>query len=618
MFGYMGKILRVNLSDSTISTEEIDLQMAQAYIGGAGFISKILYDEVPAKTDPLGPDNRLVFMTGPLTGTRYPTSGRYVVGSKSPLTGIMTTSTSSGFFGNELKRTGHDGIVIEGASEKPVYLEIIDDQVSLKDASDLWGKDSYETQEILKGRIHKRARIACIGQSGEHLAPLACVMNCDGRAAGRGGTGAVMGSKNLKAIAARGTQKVEVAAPDYLNQMASGVVKGIETMTHGQFAKWGTAGSMDSMADSGDIPVKNWQVGEWKEGCLKLGGQRIRDTILKHHPSACFNCPIRCARWVKIEKGRFKYEGASPEYETLAAFGTMLLIDDLEAVAWIGQECNKYGVDTISTGATVAWAMEAFEKGALTTADTGGIDLTWGNVDAVVEVVKQIGRNEGLGKLMAMGSRKAAQTIGNDSETYAVHVKGMELPMHDPRAFFSMAVNYATGTRGACHLQGMPYLNELALLVPEAGLNYKQGRWDKKGKGLACMVYQDLNAVINCLGVCVFSALGLQPSQIGGLLGMVSGLPYDSKAIQQAGARIINLQRAFACREGISRKDDKLPKRVLTPVPDGGSAGKAPDLEFQLNEYYELRQWDDNGIPTAGILNTLGLDSVANDLSATA
>jgi len=427
-----------------------------------------------------------------------------------------------------------------------------------------------------------------------------------------------MGSKNLKAIAARGTQKVEVPAPEFLNMMASAVVKGIETMTHGQFAKWGTAGSMDSMADTGDIPVKNWQKGEWKEGCTKLGGQWMRDTILKHHPAACFNCPIRCARWVKIEKGRFKYEGAGPEYETLAAFGTMLLIDDLEAVAWIGEECNKYGVDTISTGATVAWAMEAFEKGALTTADTGGIDLTWGNVDAVVEVVKQIGRNEGLGKLIAMGSKKAAQTIGKGSEAYAVHVKGMELPMHDPRAFFSMAVNYATGPRGACHLNGMPYLNELALIVPEAGLNYKQGRWDKKGKGLACMVYQDLNAVINCLGVCVFSALGLAPSQIGILLGLTSGLSYDSNAIQQAGARIINLQRAFACREGISRKDDTLPKRILTPVPDGGSAGKAPDLEFQLNEYYELRQWDDNGIPTAGILNTLGLDSVANDLSATA
>jgi aldehyde:ferredoxin oxidoreductase len=530
----------------------------------------------------------------------------------------MTTSTSSGFFGNELKRTGHDGIVIEGRSEKPVYLEIIDDKAALKDASDLWGKDSYETQEILRDKIHKRARIACIGQAGENLAPIACVMNCDGRAAGRGGTGAVMGSKNLKAIAARGTKKVEVAAAEFLNLMASEVVKGIETMTHGQFAKWGTASNLDSMADSGDIPVKNWQKGEWKKGCQNLGGQRMRDTILKHHPAACFNCPIRCARWVKIEQGRFKYEGAGPEYETIAAFGTMLLIDDLEAVAWIGEECNKYGVDTISAGATMAWAIEAFEKGALTREDTGGIELTWGNVDAVVEVVKQLGRNEGLGKLIAMGARKASQTIGKGSEEYAIEVKGMEVPMHDPRAFFSMAVNYATGTRGACHLQGLPYLNELALIVPEAGLHYKQGRWDRKGKGLSCMVYQDLSAVINCLGVCMFSALGLAPSQIGILLGLVSGLGYDSNAIKQAGSRIINLQRAFACREGITRKDDRLPKRLLTPVAEGGSAGKAPDLEFQLNEYYQLRQWDEKGIPTPEKLKSLGLDFVVDDLSAMA
>jgi len=618
MFGYMGKILRVNLTDGTITTDEIDTQMAQDYIGGAGFITKIIYDEVPAKADPLGPDNRLVFMTGPVTGTRYPTSGRYIVGSKSPLTGIMTTSTSSGFFGNELKRTGHDGVVIEGKSEKPVYLEIIDDKVALKDASDLWGKDSYETQEILKGKIHKRARVACIGQAGENLAPIACVMNCDGRAAGRGGTGAVMGSKNLKAIAARGTQKVEVAAPEFVDLMASEVVKGIETQMHGQFAKWGTAGNLDSMADSGDIPVKNWQKGEWKEGCQNLGGQRMRDTIIKHHPAACFNCPIRCARWVKIEKGRFKYEGAGPEYETLAAFGTMLLIDDLEAVAWIGEECNKYGVDTISAGATIAWAIEAVEKGALTKEDTGGIELSWGNVDAVVEVVKKLGLNEGIGKLIAMGSKKAAQTVGKGSEEYAIQVKGMEVPMHDPRAFFSMAVNYATGTRGACHLQGLPYLNELALIVPEAGLHYKQGRWDKKGKGLSTKVYQDLSAVINCLGVCIFSALGLAPSQTGILLGLVSGLGYDSNAIQQAGSRIINLQRAFACREGISRKDDTLPKRLLTPVAEGGSAGKAPDLEFQLNEYYQIREWDENGIPTPEKLRSLGLDSAADDLSAMA
>ncbi|MBW1902902.1 MAG: aldehyde ferredoxin oxidoreductase, partial [Deltaproteobacteria bacterium] len=299
MFGYMGKILRVNLSSGKIKTEEIDPQIAQNFIGGAGFATKILYDEVPAKADPLGAKNKLIFMTGPVTGTRFPTSGRFVVGAKSPLTGIMTTATSSGFWGVELKKTGHDGIIFEGKSKKPVYLEILDDKVTLKDASKLWGKDSYETQKILKGQAKKkRARVACIGQAGEQMAPIACVMNDEGRAAGRGGVGAVMGSKNLKAIIALGKQKITPAADDFLKPMAQEIVKGVaEDPFAGFFTKWGTAFSMDMGWAAGDVPAKNWQVGLWKggKGYTKIGGARMTDTILKPHASACYNCPIHCA-----------------------------------------------------------------------------------------------------------------------------------------------------------------------------------------------------------------------------------------------------------------------------------------------------------------------------------
>jgi aldehyde:ferredoxin oxidoreductase len=615
MSGYMGKIIRVNLTSGTVTTEEVNPLVAQFYIGGAGFATKMLYDEVPAGADPLGMDNRLIFMTGPVTGTRFPTSGRFAVAAKSPQTGIMTTSTSSGFWGVELKKTGHDGIVFEGKSEKPVYMEILDDQITLKDAADLWGKDTYETQTILKERIgKKRARVACIGQAGEKQALIACVMNDEGRAAGRGGVGAVMGSKNLKAIVVLGKNKIAVVADDFLKEMTKQIVKAVaEDPFAGFFTKWGTAFSMDMGWAAGDVPAKNWQMGLWEGGYTKIGGARMANTILKPHAGACYNCPIRCARWVEIPEGRFKYEGPGPEYETLGAFGSMLLIDNLEAISWIGEMCNKYGMDTISAGCTVAWAMEAYEKGVLTKEDTQGIELSWGNVDAVLEVVDQMGQVSGFGALLAQGARKASEKVGQGSEEYAIHVKGMEVPMHDPRCYFSLAVNYATGMRGACHVQGGSYMVEMAVISPEAGLNFKQGRHDKKNKGLAAKVAQDMSAVHNSTAICMFAGMALQPSHIGVLLGLVSGNPHSKDTILQVGERILNLQRAFACREGISRKEDTLPKRLLTPLPDGGAAGKAADLDFQLDEYYQLRGWSDSGIPTEEKLQALGLGDIAGD-----
>jgi aldehyde:ferredoxin oxidoreductase len=615
-FGYMGKILRVNLTDGSITSDAVDLQVGQNFIGGAGYATKIMYEEVPANADPLGPDNKVVIMTGPVTGSRFPTSGRWVAATKSPLTGILTTSTSSGFWGVELKKTGHDGIIFEGRSEKPVYLEINDDQVALKDASDIWGKDAYDTQEVLKERApKKRARVACIGPAGENGSLLACLMNDDGRAAGRGGIGAVLGSKNIKAVVCLGTQKLVPAADEFLKFMAQEVNKMVaEDPFAGFFTKWGTAMSMDMNWASGDVPFKNWSKGVWEEGAVKLGGATMAKTILKPHAAACFNCPIRCARWVEIKEGRFAYEGPGPEYETLGAFGTMLMIDDLEAVSWFSEMCNKAGFDTISAGCTIAWAMEAYEKGVLTKEDTGGIDLTWGNVDAVLETLELMGQVKGFGALLAKGSRKASQEVGQGSEEYAIQVKGMEVPMHDPRAFQSLAVNYATGTRGACHCQGASYAVELAIVTPEAGLVYKQGRFDKDGKGLAAKVSQDMAAVHNSTAICLFAGLAFQPSQVAMLLGLVAGQPHSSATVLQAGDRIIQLQRAFACREGITRSDDTLPKRLLTPLSDGGAAGKSADLEHQLNEYYALRGWDENGIPTKERLGMLGLGDIAADI----
>jgi aldehyde:ferredoxin oxidoreductase len=618
MTGYMGKILYVDLTAGTTEIKGVDPQMAQDYIGGAGFATKMLYDSLPAKCDPLGPENQLIFMTGPVTGTRFPTSGRFAVGAKSPLTGILATATSSGFWGVELKKCGFDGIVFTGKSKKPVYLELVNGEVKLQDASDIWGKDAYETQDILKEKTgEKRARIACIGASGETLSPIACVMNDEGRAAGRGGTGAVMGSKNLKAIVCRGKEKINVAVPDFFNEMSKQIMQGLsESPQIQQMGKWGTASSMDMGWTSGDVPVKNWQVGLWKEGCMNLGGQKMADTILKPHSAACFNCPIRCARWVEIPKGRFAYEGPGPEYETLGSCGSMLLIDDLEAVSWLGEICNKHGMDTISAGCTVAWAMEAYEKGAITKDDTGGIELTWGNVDAALEIFEQMGKSEGFGAVLALGSKKAAEKVGKGSGEYAIQVKGMEAPMHDPRAFQSLAVNYATGPRGACHVQGGSFMFELGVISTEAGVRYKQGRFDKKNKGLLAKVSQDFAGIFNSMAICMFGALALQPSHMAALATLTTGLPYTTQSLLEVGERILNLQRAFACREGISRKDDTLPKRLVTALPDGGAAGKSADLEYQLNEYYQLRGWNQDGIPTKEKLQALGLGGAAEDVGA--
>ncbi|MFO7963605.1 MAG: aldehyde ferredoxin oxidoreductase family protein [Desulfobacterales bacterium] len=616
MFGYMGKILYVDLTTRTTQEKEIDPQMAQDFIGGSGFATKILYDNVPAKSDPLGPENQLIIMTGPVTGTRFPTSGRFTVSAKSPLTGIMATSTSSGFFGVELKKCGFDGIVFTGKADSPVYLELINGGVHLRDATDIWGKDAYQTQDILREKTgEKRARIACIGAAGETLSPIACVMNDEGRAAGRGGTGAVMGSKYLKAVVARGKEKINVALPDFFNETSKQIIQGLtDSPQIQQMGRWGTASSMDMGWTTGDVPVKNWQVGLWKEGCMNLGGQKMAETILKPHSAACFNCPIRCARWVEIPKGRFAYEGPGPEYETLGSCGSMLLIDDLEAVSWIGEICNKHGMDTISAGCTVAWAMEAYEKGAITKEDTGGIELTWGNVDAAIEIFEQMGKGEGFGAVLAQGCKKAAEKIGKGTGEYAIHVKGMEVPMHDPRAFQSLAVNYATGTRGACHVQGSSFMFEMGLISTEAGIRYKQGRFDKKNKGLAAKVAQDLSGLFNSMAICMFGGLALQPSHIAGLMTLTTGLPYTTQSILQVGERILNLQRAFACREGITRKDDVLPERLVTPLPDGGAAGKAADLEYQLNEYYQLRGWNETGIPTKDKLQALGLSRAAEEI----
>ena len=620
MDGYMGRVLRVNLTEGSTRVEDLDPKLARDYIGGTGLGVRMAYDEIPPDCDPLGPDNKVFILTGPLTATRFPTAGRYQVVHKSPLTGILCDSSSGGHWGAYLKKAGFDVLAIEGASPKPVYLWIDDGKVELRDASHLCGCDCFETQERIQeelggGKIY----VACIGPAGEAMSPMACLINDDGRAPGRGGNGAVLGSKKLKAIAVRGTLDFAVADADKLGEMSRQMrPKGGWPVSEGWvgLTEFGTAMVLDGTWDTGDIPVKNWQLGEWKDGCLALGGQRMKDTILTKRP-ACYRCPIACARWVHVKEGPYAFEGPGPEYETLGSFGTMTLVDNLDAVAYAGHLCNRYGLDTISTGATIAWAMECFEKGLLTKEDTDGIELVWGNAAALVKATDMIGRCEGrLGKLLSQGMREAALELGGNSIDFACQVKGMESAMHDPRAYPSLAATYGAGPRGACHLHGSSMLFEFPDSLPQWGLKEFDPDDRVKGRGRIAEVSATLADVINSMVICCFTPcyFPMTPDDLATALNAATGAGYTGDELQIVGKRILALHRAYNNRCGITRADDKLSPRQLQKTKEGGNKGFSPDVDAILDEYYAESGWDAEGKPTAETLKALDLEFAIPDL----
>ena len=620
MNGYIGKIFRVDLSSGKSITEDMNAEIARDFIGGTGVGVRLAYDMISPDCDPLGPDNKLIFATGPLTATRFPTAARYQLVYKSPLTGILCDSSAGGFWGVDLKKSGCDVLIIEGKSDKPVYLWINDGVVEICDAAHLMGKDCFETQSIIKDETgDPKTRVGCIGVAGERGSLHACFINDEGRTLGRGGHGAVFGSKNLKAIAVRGTMSFPLADEEKFNAECSKLGKddgypknpGFEP-----YAKFGTAAWMKAARQMGDVPVKNWQIGDWEQGCLNLCGQKMAETILTKR-SACYRCPLACGRMVKIEKGPYAFEGPGPEYETLAALGSNTMIDDLDAVAYAGHLCDIYGIDTMSTGATIAWAMECFEKGLLTTEDTDGIELKFGDPKALIAAVEKAGKVEGsLGKLIAIGMKRASEKVKSGSEDFACQVKGLETAMHDPRAFPSMAVTYATGPRGACHLHGQSMILEGEDSLPEWGL--KEFDPEEKTKGMAKIsdAARSLFELYNSMVVCAFfpGGIPLNPSDFANFLNLATGNDYTSEKLQKTAERIATLHRAYNNRCGITRKDDKLSKRQLMKLKDGGSKDYSPDLPTMLDEYYQIAGWDKQGKPTAERLKSLGLDFVINDI----
>jgi aldehyde:ferredoxin oxidoreductase len=616
MDGYTGKILRVNLTTRKSTGEPLDPKLARDYIGGTGLGNRIIYDEVPPSTDPLSPEAKIVFATGPVTGTNYPSGARYQVCFKSPLTGILCDSSSGGFWGADLKRAGYDALIVEGASEEPVYLWIHNEKVDIRPASHLWGQDALKVQESIQREIgDERIRVACIGPAGEKKVLLSCIINDEGRAPGRGGNGAILGAKKLKAIAVRGNKAFPLHDPETYNALCKRIAKdNAASPAVAAMREYGTAQVLDNLWSMGDVPVKNWQVGLWEEGCKNLGGKKMKETILVPH-TACYRCSLGCSRWVRIENGPYKMEGPGPEYETLGAMGTMCLIDNLNAVSFANDLCNRYGLDTISTGVAIAFGMEAYEKGLIRKEETGGINLKWGDEQAMLAMIHQIGRNEKLGALLGQGVKRAAEKLGGDSWKYAVHVKGMESPMHDPRTFYSMGLTYAVGPRGACHLHGhSPLWEGIQDPVPEWGLKGTYPTFVSEGKGNLVKLSQDYTAVVNSMVSCYFVTFILKPSDLAAVLSAATGTHYTAKSLLKVGERIMALHRAYNNLCGITRKDDVLAPRQLELTREGGNAGKAPDMEVMLKDFYKASGWTPAGKPSRQTLESLGLRDVARDL----
>ncbi len=595
----MGKILRVNLSSGNVREEMISKDIARAYIGGRGLASKILYDEVDPKTDALSPKNKLIFAVGPLAGTSAPAPSRYEVVTKSPLTGTIAGANCGGFFGAELKKTGFDAIVIEGKADKPVYLWVNDGKAEIKDAGYLWGKNTHETTDmIVKELGDEKVSVACIGPAGENLVRFACVISDKHRASGRGGVGTVMGSKSLKAIAVRGTKKVEIAKPDAFEKAVKDCIKKLKDnpITGQGLPTYGSAILVNIINQSGIFPTRNFQTGVF-EGAEKISGETMKDTILVKN-KACHGCPIVCGRVTEV-KGKYAGKGEGPEYETIWAFGAQCGVDNLEAIAKANYLCNELGIDTITMGNTIGCAMELSEKEYLPEKDVG-MRLTFGDADAIVELTKKTAYRDGFGDVLAEGSYNLAEKYGHPE--LSMSVKKQELPAYDPRGVQGHGLEYATSNRGGCHVRGYMIAPEI-LGVPE-----KLDPLVTEGKAGWTKTFQDLTSVVDSCNICLFTTFALGADDLAALLSAATGFDYTTEEVMKAGERIWNMERLYNIRAGFGRNDDTLPERLLKEkMPEGAAKGHVWERDALLGEYYKVRGWDKNGVPTKDKLRELGL-----------
>ena len=605
MFGYNGKVLRIDLSNENINVEPLDLEKAQKYIGSRGLGVKTFIDEVDPKVEPLSEENKFIIATGPLTAAPMPTSGRYMVITKSPLTGTIAISNSGGQWGTKLKNAGYDMIILEGRADKPVYLYIEDDKVEIKDATNYWGMVTSEITNKLS-EVHSGAKVLCIGPAGENLSKIAAVMNDVDRAAGRGGVGAVLGSKNVKAIVVKGSGKVNVANPELAKEVNSEKLNILrnDPVAGGGLPTYGTAVLVNIINENGVHPVRNFQEAYTDKADLISGETMTETTLVKKH--ACYRCPIACGRVVKLKSGE---EVGGPEYETLWSFGSDCDIYDLDAINEANMLCNEYGLDTISAGATIATAMELYQRGYIKDEEikNDNLSLNWGDAKAMIGWTKKMATREGFGNFLADGSYRLCEKY--DATEYSMTVKKQELPAYDPRGVKGHGITYAVNNRGGCHIKGY-MINPEILGVPE-----KLDRLELEGKPAYAKVFHDLTAVIDSMGICVFTTFGLGLKDYVEMYNAVCGDVYDEETLLKAGDRIWTLEKIFNLKAGIDSSQDTLPDRLLKDViPNGPTKGHIHELDILLPKYYEVRGWDENGIPTDETLMDLGLEEYIGNL----
>lgn len=614
MHGYHGKLLWVDLAAGQVRDEPLKEGYARDLVGGSGLAVRYLYDLLPSDADSDDDVEPLLVMTGPLTGTHAPLSGRHAIVARSPLTGLLGESYAGGFFGAELRHAGYDGIVLVGRSNMPVWLFICDGHAELREAQGLWGKDTFETQSQIHDALDdRRVRVGCIGPAGENQVLYAGIAHDNARMAARTGLGAVMGAKRLKAIAVRGTRTIPLTLAD-ASRFEDVVQRMRRIFRDDVFSQvlraTGTGGNLDYLHYLGALPIRYYTQGAW-DGAATISGNTMAETILTG-VEACYGCLVACGRKVSIPEGKYATQGEikGPEYETLGALGSLLLIDDLNAVTHLGHLCDRLGLDTISTGNVIALAVHLYQEGVIGPAETGGLTLGWNDPDLVETLIREIAHRRDLGEILSQGVRRVAQHYG--AEELAVHFNGMSPAMHDPRAYSGMALTYTTSPIGGSHNQSAYYGVESGRVIEELGID-ALGRHQDLGKAVSVARHQDWNAVLNALVTCIFS--NAPATDYIELLSAATGWDLDGDEALRIGERIINLKRVYNIRLGYSPAGERLPKLLCRALAEGGTEGFVPDKETLLREYYEARDWDrSTGRPSRRRLVTLGLDDVADDL----
>ena len=613
----LGKILEVDLKNQSFKESFTKKQLITSLLGGPGFAIDLLMKEKGYQNDPLDENNPLIFMTGLLTGTAYPCSGFYSVTAKSPLTNIYGEGMSGGFFGAELRKS-LTGIVFKNMSNSPLYLVVDNDHYEFKDASSMWGMTTDKTIHHLQSKLGSQFKIACIGPSGEKRVHLSSIINDHHRAVGRTGMGAVMGSKKLKAIAVKSTKKVEYFDEEKFKEIAKKLFTSFQKSPMAEILRKFGTNNISYFERLCDVPHKNWTLHKWRE-VPNISGEVVFDRLhVKSKP--CYLCPFSCGREIEISEGRYKIENAAgAEYETTAAFGSMCLISDVEAIAYLNHICNIMGVDTISTGCTIAFALDCYEKGILTE-DEVGFPLEWGDTEAIIRLTNLICENEGIGKILGKGSKKASEHIGKGSDDFLTEVKGLEAPMHDPRAIFPLGLQYATSNRGACHLRGFAndtysgftgFEKTFDITKP---IPIRERTIDRAEFANDVIITQNVSEINNALGICrqtISSGSQIVDNIFDLILDSIYylyGIRLSLHELLEVGERIFTLKRLFNTKCGITRKDDRIPPRLQYPLERGLTKNKLVKIENMLEEYYNLRGWDDNGIPTKGKLTELNID----------